>query len=285
MGLKQDLLEYYRKEIKLTISQAKKLKKLQDRSQLINKKMKSLLTEKLNGVKEDDLNAILMSHYTNYIVMLEARNSVWPYEFMAFSRRIGELWEPFCKLPFEYTLKDAKMYTPPTYDKFRNDLNLELKQFINELNISDDQKFELDGKLSSVFELSESGSINLKEDLHVEYEGIKYVVDYKSGFSSNEKGNVNRLLQVAKIYSRMEGYECLVFVRQREEENNHYLQTLKNSKLWKVYCSTDAYSKIFEMTGVNLRDWMDLNMDWQTDISAEFREYLEKNNLIQYLTW
>lgn len=39
------------------------------------------------------------------------------------------------------------------------------------------------------------------------------------------------------------------------------------------------------MTGVNLRDWMDLNMDWQTDISAEFREYLEKNNLIQYLTW
>ena len=33
MGLKQDLLEYYRKEIKLTISQAKKLKKLQDRIQ------------------------------------------------------------------------------------------------------------------------------------------------------------------------------------------------------------------------------------------------------------
>ena len=44
------------------------------------------------------LECVLMITYTNDVVMLEARNSVWEYEYMAFSRRVGELWEPFCKL-------------------------------------------------------------------------------------------------------------------------------------------------------------------------------------------
>lgn len=285
MDLKQDLLEFYREGIKSTISSALKLKKVQDRSKLINSKMKSLLLEKLEVIDDKNLDEILMSHYTNYIVMLESRNIVWPYEFMSFSRRIGELWEPFCKLPFEYSLNHVKFYTPPTYDGFRNDLNNDLKQFISSLGLKDEQIIKLYQKIDRLFELSESGAINLKEDLHFEYEKIKYVVDYKSGFSSNEKGNTNRLLHVAKIYSMIGGHECLVFVRQREEENNHYLQTLKNSGLWKVYCSTDAYNKIFEITGVNLREWMDSNMDWKSDISSEFREYLEQQELIQYLTW
>lgn len=52
------------------------------------------------------LDEILIITYASYIVMLDARNSVWPYEYMAFARRIGELWEPFCKLPFEYPIKN-----------------------------------------------------------------------------------------------------------------------------------------------------------------------------------
>ena len=39
-----------------------------------------------------------MITYACYVVMLESRNEVWPYDYMAFSRRVGELWEPFCKL-------------------------------------------------------------------------------------------------------------------------------------------------------------------------------------------
>lgn len=35
------------------------------------------------------LEAVLM-HCTNDI-MIEKRNEIWPYEYMAFSRRIGEL--------------------------------------------------------------------------------------------------------------------------------------------------------------------------------------------------
>jgi hypothetical protein len=43
-----------------------------------------------------------MVTYTNYVVMIEARNDTWPYDYMTFSRRIGELWEPFAKLCFRY---------------------------------------------------------------------------------------------------------------------------------------------------------------------------------------
>lgn len=43
------------------------------------------------------LDCVLHITYASYVVMLEFRNKVWPYEYMAFARRIGELWEPFCK--------------------------------------------------------------------------------------------------------------------------------------------------------------------------------------------
>ena len=63
------------------------------------------LSKKTSGEKwskEEVLNSILTITYTNYIVMIEERNNIWPYEYMTFSRRIGELWEPFCKLCWKY---------------------------------------------------------------------------------------------------------------------------------------------------------------------------------------
>ena len=56
------------------------------------------------------LEAILMIHYTSYVAMIEARNEAWPYDYMAFSRRMGELWEPFCKKCFEYPIKDLSLF-------------------------------------------------------------------------------------------------------------------------------------------------------------------------------
>lgn len=35
--------------------------------------------------------------------MIDFRNSIWSYDYMAFSRRIGEIWKPFCKLCFEHS--------------------------------------------------------------------------------------------------------------------------------------------------------------------------------------
>ncbi|MEM6316997.1 MAG: hypothetical protein AAF960_04965 [Bacteroidota bacterium] len=48
-----------------------------------------------NWSNQEILECVLMVTYCNYVVMLEVRHSVWSYQYMAFSRRIGELWEPF----------------------------------------------------------------------------------------------------------------------------------------------------------------------------------------------
>ena len=123
-------------------------------------------------------------------------------------------------------------------------------------------------------------------DLHFEQDGIHYNCDFKSGFSSNEKGNTNRLLLVASIYNLIGGKEkTLLFVRQAEDENNHYLQKLKNSPYWDVYCANNSYSAMKKFTGFDMRKWLDNNIDWVNDISKELREHLENNNLIYYLTW
>ncbi len=286
MNSKHELLKYYRENIAEVIESALKLEKTSDRSSKVNKKMLDLLTSKIKakGTESITLEYVLMAHYTYYVVMLESRNIVWNYDYMSFSRRIGELWEPFCKLAFEYSINEIDFYTPIKYEEYRSDLSTRVNKFIDNLSISHEENIKLKEYLSTIWGLSESGAINLKEDLHFTKDSKNYVVDFKSGFSSNEKGNVNRLLQVAKIYSTMD-YDCMIFVRQKEEDNNHYLQTLKNSPHWKVYCANDTYSKILDITGVDLKSWMSENMCWLDDITGEFKKYLESNNLSQYLTW
>ena len=141
----------------------------------------------------------------------------------------------------------------------------------------------------AVWKLVDSGNVSLSLDLHFKQNDIFYNVDYKSGFGSNEKGNTNRLLQVGSIYSSMSGsdrtYKNMIFVRQPEDENNHYLQTLKNSPYWTVYCAEDAYEQIHEFTGFDIKQWMTDNMRWTEDISPEFRNHLKNNDLLTYLSW
>jgi hypothetical protein len=233
------------------------------------------------------LEAILLITYVSYVVMLEYRNAVWPYEYMAFSRRIGELWEPICKLPFLYPLNELSLYTPPDIEDVKNTLKKEINDLVSNLSIDDADKKRLLKYYQSIWALIDSGGkVNLTLDLHFEREDEFYDIDYKSGFSSNEKGNTNRLLLVASIYKSLpETHNNLIFLRQKEEDNNHYLQTLKKSGLWDVYCADETYAKIYEFTGFDIKNWMLENMDWLTDISPEFREYLRANDLIKYLTW
>lgn len=91
-------------------------KNRKDKASEMNKQIKAYRDDKLSIIKrqaisekwdnERLLNEILCMTYVSYVVMLEYRNKVWPYEYMAFSRRIGELWEPFCRLAFEYPVKE-----------------------------------------------------------------------------------------------------------------------------------------------------------------------------------
>ena len=121
-------------------------------------------------------------------------------------------------------------------------------------------------------------------DLHFSHNDQKYVVDFKNGFGSNEKGKTNRLLLVATIYQNLdENYTCLLFVR--AEENNSYFNTLKNSGIWDAYCGSEAYEKIKEYSGYNLKLWTDTNIDWATDFNTETTAHFTDNNLLQYLLW
>lgn len=77
-------------------------------------------------MNEDMLKCVLMITYASYVVMLESRNEVWPYDYMAFSRRVGELWEPFCKLCFEHPLSNAVLFVPPLFSEIKKKLTDEI---------------------------------------------------------------------------------------------------------------------------------------------------------------
>jgi len=290
---KSDLLKFLREEADKIYVEIKGSKDHKKKADKLNKKMNKLKKELISGVngqvelsKNEILERILLVDYCANIVMLEYRNKVWPYEYMAFSRRIGEIWEPFCKLPFAYPVNSLKQYKPPKFENVKNGMKKAINDLIEEIAVPIDEKKKLINYYEAVWQLVESGGIKLGLDLHFKKEDSYYNVDYKSGFSSNEKGNTNRLLLVASIYSSLpEKHNMLIFVRQKEEENNHYLQTLKNSPYWDVYCADQAYAKINEFSGFDLKEWMDNNMKWEQDISLEFHMYLKKNHLLKYLTW
>jgi len=225
-----------------------------------------------------------MVTYTNYVVMLEVRHSVWAYEYMTFSRRIGELWEPFCKLAFEYPINDLELFVPPLFADVKKQLADEIEDYINELTLTDEEKVQLIKYYDKVWSLVLSGEIQLELDLHFIFEEKKYVVDFKSGFGSNEKGNTNRLLLVASIYQNLEdNYEPLIFVR--AEENNNYFTTLKNSGIWNAFSGAETYDELHKYSGFDLRTWITANINWTEDLDDDFVQHLEDNNLTQYLTW
>jgi hypothetical protein len=294
---KPELLSYYRSraeellsEIKLTYG----ITRYKEQASAINKALMetkdnllaALLqtTENEKWTNKEKLESVLMITYTNYIVMLESRNDVWPYEYMTFSRRIGELWEPFCKLCFTYPIKKVSLFIPPLFSEVKKKLADEIEVYIEKLKILKEEKSQLKKYYYKVWGLVTSGEIKLELDLHFTYDNQKFVVDFKSGFGSNEKGNTNRLLLVATIYQNLEeNYTCMLFVR--AHDNNNYFQTLKNSGIWNAFSGEDAYRQMQEYSGFDIRGWIDANVNWKSDFKPETMAFLEKNNLDQYLIW
>ncbi len=238
--------------------------------------------------KIEILNNILMITYCSYVVMIEHRNRAWPYEYMAFARRIGELWEPFCKNCFDFPVRDdVELVEPPLFSEVREQLQQEIRDYIDSLNLDDREKGQLIQYYDKVWSLVTSGEIKLELDLHFRIDGKNYNVDFKSGFQSNEKGNTNRLLLVASIYKNIlsENNECLLFIRAEEDDNNHYLQTLKNSGIWGVYCGNETYSKINTYSGFDIEKWINENIDWKKDLDHDTLMHFNDNDLIKYLSW
>lgn len=246
----------------------------------------------LSKAKEDEwaddsrLRSILAATYCAQVAMLDHRNQVWAYEYMAFSRRIGELWKRFVHIPFTYSVTNVSPFVPPLFSEVRANLREEIEDYIRELPLSDEEKAELLDYYEKVWVLVDSGEISLQLDLHAEIAGRKVNIDFKSGFGSNEKGNTNRLLMVATIYKNLEeDYENVLLVRAREDLNNHYFRTLRDSEVWQAYCGEDAYGKIGEFTGFDLRGWISQNIAWEEDLLPETVSHFTENNLMGYLEW
>ena len=294
---KSEILAYFRdraseflNDIKQKYAERQSDKRARAINECLNETKSKLITtilqqaEKEKWTHQDKLECLLMITYCNIVVMIESRNSVRSYEYMDFSRRVGELWDPFCKLCFYYPVNDVSLFVPPLFSEVKKKLTDEIVDYINDLKISPEEKAELRNYYDKVWSLVTSGEIQLELDLHFVSSGQKYVVDFKSGFGSNEKGNTNRLLLVASIYKNLsEKYKCLLFVR--AEENNSYFNTLKNSGIWDAYCGIEAYQKIREYSGYDLKIWIDTNMDWANDFKPETIAYFEEQKLLQYLLW
>lgn len=295
---KRELLSYFRSrsneilaELALEYSATDYKKKASALNKAIGKSRDNLiaiLEEKAryeHWSNTEILECVLMITYTNDVVMLESRNSIWEYEYMSFSRRIGELWEPFCKLCFKYPKTSISSFIPPLFAEVREDLTKEITQYIQKLHIKEEEKVQLKKYYDKVWKLVTSGEIQLECDLHFTDGKTKYVVDFKSGFGSNEKGNTNRLLLMGSIYNNIESdtYKCLIFVR--SSENNHYLTTLQNSGVWNTFCGIDTYHQIQHFTGFDLHTWINNNVNWMEDFAPQMNTSIKNNELQNYLIW
>lgn len=265
-----------------------------EKAKYLNKKLDEKYDDMSTAIAEEDIppaskiNRLLLVEYLFDIVKLEERNSEWKYDYMSFSRRIGEMWERFCKIPFIYPTNDLTIIEPQNCVKVFQSIQNEFEQLINKSKISENDAESIREHYHKIWKIIQSGSIDLKLDIHFSQDNIFYNVDLKSGFGSNEKGNVNRLLIVGSIYRiyseivhNVQSNEIYV----RESDNNNYLKKLQESEYWQVYCGRNAYERMFEITGYDIKAWIDGNISWREDMSTDFLEYLDSNSLYKYLEW
>lgn len=295
---KKDVLSYFKENSFLIIDTIQKLNQEQNVS---SKQMNEQLTLLFDRLKEElldkasvdgwgnekILNSVLTIKYCYFISLLESRNTLWEYNYIDFSRRIGELWESMVKTCWDYlVLPDIKIYTPPKFSDTKEHLKAEFDDFVERSQLSMEDKKALKINYNSVWSLVPTGEINLSSDLHFIKDNKHHVVDFKSGFGSNEKGNKNRLLTVASAYKLIgSDYVCDLVVRTKEEDNNNYLQSIKDSGLWNIYSHDEYKTYILENTGFNFSQWLEKTVDWSNDLSSSTYESFKNKDLIKFLEW
>ena len=224
--------------------------------------------------------SLIVIQYAITVVSLEYRHAVWPYEYMALSRRVGELWERFCSCAWEAPSRPGlQRISPPVFETVRAEIARNLLDAAKH-----DRKHFVSPMVEDLFRLV--GDINMAEDQVFDVAHIPHVVDFKSGFGSNEKGNTQRLRTVGTAY-RLWNHDTNLILLVRQEENNHYLEALKREGLWKVYCGEEAYSKIDELTGSRIGVVKEQIVDFNSDLSARFWRDLNAHpsDLAGYLRW
>ena len=93
-----------------------------------------------NWSPEQKVSALLAATYSGQVAMLELRNEIRPYEYMDFSRRMGELWEDFITIVFDHAPASLGYFVPPLFSEVRTRLRQEITDYINALTLSAAEK-------------------------------------------------------------------------------------------------------------------------------------------------
>lgn len=256
-------------------NQAKAVNKAisEHRNELVSKIPSALTTDERQQI-------LIVLQYCISVVSLEYRHAVWPYEYMALSRRVGELWERFCCSAWDIPSRpNLERITPPSFEVVLNNINQNL------LGAASQEGKEAVGRIFD--DLRDIiGEINMVEDEVFTLDNTPHVIDFKSGFGSNEKGNMLRLRTVGKAY-RLWNPETKLLFLVRQEQNNNYLKVIKREGLWDVHCGRDAYAQIDAITGSNMNLIRDEVVDFEADLSNGFWGDLNSHlsDLSGYLRW
>lgn len=244
------IIKWYQSQVKWDPSSTK-----EDQTKQIFAQLKALRDERCKKAK--CLNDILRYEYAYICAALNLRNQVWEYNLMDFSRRLGEFWESFCKAAFRNA--DLRMYTPPRFEAVRSALKLpnKLMPLIGEVNLRQDVSFYHDRKL--------------------------HVIDLKGSLNSNEKGHIERLLRVGVVYRLWKPRSKRLILVREPDDNNHYLQKL--NACWDVYAGDEAYEKIKEITKVDLKSWVEKNVDFYKHLDRRILSVVRDQKLEKYLQW
>lgn len=252
------------------------------KSKIINKDSKSInkliWNEISDYIKINDFNDYqkIIINYIGIVLNIQERHRVRPFEYMDFSRRIGELWQKFCMLSWDLTSNPSiKKYDAPKFDKIKCQI---INDFENK--ISAENFIYLKNILNII------PKVNLKEDLMFKMNDHLNIIDFKSGFGSNEKGNMQRLLTLANVYKLIEPQStCYLLVRQ--VKNNNYLNHLEKSTLWKVIKGNQVYSFIKESTDIDIELIMPICSNLLSDIEENIGMDLSQRitDIEKYTLW
>ncbi|WP_152903337.1 hypothetical protein, partial [Serratia marcescens] len=124
--LKQDIFSYFHSNLTVIARniQAKNIPH-GGKSTLINQAVESVkndleCTLAIQHSHLDRSKLCMLLQYCYSVMSFEYRNAVWPYEYMAFSRRNGELWERFCKAAWDHSsLPNLYRIAAPSFHEVR----------------------------------------------------------------------------------------------------------------------------------------------------------------------
>ncbi len=106
--------------------------KHQEKARIVNRKISEYHQMFVNELgpfdtTHDQQQALIVLQYCTSVVSLEYRHRVWPYEYMALSRRVGELWERFCSSAWDSPSRDnIQRIEAPSFRAVENTIRLRI---------------------------------------------------------------------------------------------------------------------------------------------------------------